>query len=378
MSTRFEHPEAVMRRALELAARGLGSVEPNPAVGAVLVDDDLQPIAEGWHQRFGGPHAEINALAQAGARSRGATLFVTLEPCSHHGKTPPCAPAVVAAGVRKVVAAMLDPSPHVNGGGVRILREAGVEVEVGLLAAEARRLTAPFVKLTCAGTPYVHAKWAMTLDGRIATRAGDSKWISGEESRALVHRLRGRMDAIIAGIGTAFADDPLLTARPPGPRVATRIILDGSAQLPLDSQLVRTAAAAPVLAAVAESAPADQCARLADCGVEVLRLPVVSGEHAGVSLPALLQQLGQRRMTNVLVEGGGRVLGAFFDTGLIDEYHVFVAPRLIGGAQAPGPLQGIGVERLAEAIALETLEARAVGGDLYVNARASRVEDQGS
>jgi diaminohydroxyphosphoribosylaminopyrimidine deaminase/5-amino-6-(5-phosphoribosylamino)uracil reductase len=378
MSRPFENPEAVMRRALELAAQGLGHVEPNPAVGAVLVDHDLQLIAEGWHERFGGPHAEINALNQAGPRSRGATLFVTLEPCSHHGKTPPCAPAVVAAGVRKVVAAMLDPSPQVSGGGVRILREAGVGVEVGLLAAEARRLTAPFAKLTGTSTPYVHAKWAMSLDGRIATRSGDSKWISSEESRALVHRLRGRMDAIVAGIGTVLADDPLLTARPPGPRVATRIILDGSARLPLDSQLVRTAAAAPVIAAVAESAPADRCARLADCGVDVVRLPVVSGAPAGVSLSALLRQLGQRSMSNVLVEGGGRVLGTFFDAGLIDEFHVFIAPRLIGGAQAPGPLQGRGTERLAAAVMLEALEVRSVGGDLYVNTCARRGDAAGN
>jgi diaminohydroxyphosphoribosylaminopyrimidine deaminase/5-amino-6-(5-phosphoribosylamino)uracil reductase len=374
MSRRFEDPEAVMRRALELAARGTGNVEPNPAVGAVLVDDDLRLIAEGWHERFGGPHAEINALSRAGGRSRGATLYVTLEPCCHEGKTPPCAPAVVAAGVRKVVAAMHDPAAYVNGGGVQILREAGVEVEVGLLAAEARRLTAPFAKLTGTGTPYVHAKWAMTLDGRIATRTGESKWISGEESRQIVHRLRGRMDAIVVGIGTVLADDPLLTARPPGPRVATRIVVDSGARLPLESQLVRTGAAAHVIAAVAETAADDRCARLSQRGVEVLRLTAAGGQGPGISLPVLLQQLGQRRMTNVLVEGGGQLLGAFSDAGLIDEYHVFIAPTLIGGALAPGPLQGRGAERLADAIAVDGLEPQSAGRDLYVNARACHNE----
>jgi diaminohydroxyphosphoribosylaminopyrimidine deaminase/5-amino-6-(5-phosphoribosylamino)uracil reductase len=274
--------------------------------------------------------------------------------------------------VRKVVVAMQDPAPYVNGRGIGILRDAGLEVEVGLLAAQARLLAAPFVKLTRSGIPYVHAKWAMSLDGRIATRSGDSKWISSVESRQLVHRLRGRMDAIVAGIGTVLTDDPLLTARPPGPRTATRVILDSSARLPLDSQLVRTATAAPVLVAVAATAPDDRCARVSSCGVEVLRLPTPAGTGDRVSLPALLEQLGRRQMTNVLVEGGGQLLGAFADAGLIDEYHVFLAPILIGGDAAPGPLQGRGAERLAEAIALDRLHSQVVGGDLYVHAHPRR------
>jgi diaminohydroxyphosphoribosylaminopyrimidine deaminase/5-amino-6-(5-phosphoribosylamino)uracil reductase len=267
---------------------------------------------------------------------------------------------------------MHDPAPYVNGGGELVLREAGVEVEVGLLAAEARRLTAPFVKLTATGTPYVHAKWAMSLDGRIATPAGESKWISGEESRQVVHRLRGRMDAVVAGIGTVLADDPLLTARPPGPRVASRIVLDSEARLPLESQLVRTGRVAPVIAAVGETAADDRCAQLSQSGVEVLRLPATDNQGPGLSLPALLQQLGRRRMTNVLVEGGGQLLGAFADAGLIDEYHVFIAPTLIGGARAPGPLQGRGALRLADSVHVEGLDPQRLGRDLYVNARADR------
>src|SRR5437764_9933585 len=215
---------AWMRRALELAERGRGFAEPNPLVGAVLVKDG-RIVGEGWHERFGQAHAEIHALAQAGAAARGATCYVTLEPCCHHGKTPPCTDAVLRAGVARVVAAMRDPFPKVDGGGARRLRSAGVEVEFGLMGDEARRLNGPYLKRLATGLPYVTAKWAMTLDGRTATRTGDSRWISGPKSRSMVHETRGRMDVIAAGIGTVLADDPELTARPPGPRTAVRLIL---------------------------------------------------------------------------------------------------------------------------------------------------------
>src|SRR5215217_9762955 len=207
-----------MRHALALAEKGRGFVEPNPMVGAVLLDSAGQLAGEGWHQKFGGPHAEVFALAEAGDRARGGTLVVTLEPCCHHGKTPPCTDAVLKAGIARVVAAMADPFPKVAGGGLAILRGAGVDVSVGLCEVEAVALNAPYLKLLRTGRPWVHAKWAMTLDGKIATRTGDSKWISGEESRRRVHELRGRMDAIVVGRGTVVADDPLLTARPAGPR----------------------------------------------------------------------------------------------------------------------------------------------------------------
>src|SRR3954466_722160 len=224
-----------MERALALAERGRGAVEPNPLVGAVVVRDGTC-VGEGWHQRYGGPHAEVHALAAAAEAARGATLYVTLEPCCHFGKTPPCTDAVLAAGVRRVVASMADPFPRVAGGGLDRLRAAGLEVEVGLLEDEARRLNAPYLKRLTTGLPYVTAKWAMTLDGKTAVASGDSRWISGPRSRALVHELRGRMDAILVGIGTALADDPLLTARPPGPRVACRVVLDGAARLDLASR----------------------------------------------------------------------------------------------------------------------------------------------
>src|SRR4051794_5088755 len=206
-----------MRRALDLAERGRGFVEPNPVVGAVVVRDGSL-VGEGWHERYGEAHAEVNALSAAGEAARGATLYVTLEPCCHHGKTPPCTDTVLRAGVRRVVAAMLDPFPRVAGGGFAVLLAAGVDVAVGVCEAEARRLNAPYLTLLTHGRPHVHAKWAMTLDGKIATRTGQSQWISNEASRRRVHELRGRMDAVVVGIGTVLADDPMLTARPPGPR----------------------------------------------------------------------------------------------------------------------------------------------------------------
>ena len=339
-----------MRHALALAARGRGAVEPNPMVGAVVVRDGVN-VGEGWHQRFGGPHAEVHALRAAGELARGATLYVTLEPCCHVGKTPPCTDAVRAAGVARVVAAMADPFPQVSGRGTTLLRDAGIEVEVGLCEAEARRLNAPYLKLVGMGKPYVHAKWAMTLDGKIATGTGDSKWISNAASRRRVHELRGVMDAIVVGSGTALTDDPQLTARPPGPRIATRIVLDRRGRLPLQSNLVRTAREVPTLV-VGEGNPA-----LLEAGCEVMP----SG-----SIAELLDELGKRRFTNILVEGGGEVLGSFLDAGQLDEVHVFIAPLLAGGAAARGPTLGVGVERMAEALRLGAWEVETIEGDVYL------------
>jgi diaminohydroxyphosphoribosylaminopyrimidine deaminase / 5-amino-6-(5-phosphoribosylamino)uracil reductase len=370
MSGLFSDPAAVMRRALELAQRGAGFVEPNPMVGAVIVDDSLNVIAEGYHQQFGGPHAEVHALDKAGARAAGATLFVTLEPCCHRGKTPPCADAVISAGIRKVVIGTADPAPHVAGGGIARLEAAGIAVEVGLLGDEARRLIAPFAKLITTGRPFVHAKWAMSLDGKIAARTGMSQWISGSRSREVVHQLRGRMDAIVVGSATASIDDPLLTARPAGPRTATRIVVDSQARLPVESQLVRTLSSAPVLVAATESAPQCNVDRLADAGVEVLVLPAVRGFEATnrprVDLAAVLDELGRRRMMNVLVEGGGELLGSLFDHDLIDAVHVFIAPKLIGGADAPTPLAGLGLSHVPEFAQVRSTRVECWDGDVYI------------
>ena len=354
--------ESWMLRAIELAERGRGHVEPNPLVGAVVVRDGVN-VGEGWHRRYGEAHAEVNALSAAGEAARGATLYVTLEPCCHHGKTPPCTDAILRAGVGRVVAAMLDPFPQVAGRGADILRAAGVAFEVGVLEAEARRLNAPYLTLLREGRPYVLAKWAMTLDGKIATRTGDSKWISNKASGRRVHELRGRVDAILVGVGTALADDPQLTARPPGPRTATRVVLDSRCRLPLMSQLATTARIVPTLVATTAAAPEDAAGALAAQGCEVLRLPDANGRP---DVRALLAELGRRRMTNLLVEGGGAVLGSFFDANVIDEVHVFIAPRLAGGAAAPTPVGGLGVETMAQALALADWTAGDVAGDWYV------------
>ncbi|MCL4193951.1 MAG: bifunctional diaminohydroxyphosphoribosylaminopyrimidine deaminase/5-amino-6-(5-phosphoribosylamino)uracil reductase RibD [Thermoguttaceae bacterium] len=358
-----------MQRALELAALGEGCVEPNPMVGCVIADG-AEIIGEGWHRRFGGPHAEVEALRIAGSRARGATMYVTLEPCCHHGKTPPCSRAVVEAGLGRVVIAQRDPFPRVAGGGIAELEAAGVPVAVGLLEAEARRLNAPYLKLIETGRPWVIAKWAMTLDGKIATRTGSSQWISSEPSRAIVHGLRGRVDAILVGRGTVEADNPMLTARPAGPRTALRVVADSGAAISPGCRLVATAREVPVLVAVGPEADPARCRQLEHSGCEVLACR--SGDHAG-RLEELLDELGRRRLTNVLVEGGAQLLGSLLDGRAIDEVHVFIAPKLVGGQAAPGPIAGLGVAEIAQALQLETPEWRQSGPDLYLRARKAAI-----
>ena len=367
MTLPFDDDIAVMRRALAIAAQGEGRVEPNPMVGAVIVDKKRRLISEGYHERFGGPHAEINALKQAGENAQGATLVVTLEPCNHYGKTPPCSRAVIDAGIKRVVVAVEDPSPQA-GGGIAELRAAGVSVEVGLCGDEAAQLIAPFTTLTKQCRPFVIAKWAMTLDGKIATRTGDSRWISNSRSRDIVHQLRGRVDAIAIGIGTALADAPLLTARPPGPRMPLRIVIDSQARLPSDSQLVRTARQTPLLVATTDLAPADRLNHLHAAGIETIVTPAMNGH---VDLHALLQELGKRRVTNLLVEGGGALLGALFDLGVIDEVHAFIAPKLIGGTNAPTPVLGEGRAMMDKAIGLVDPWVQVLGDDVYMCGRIS-------
>jgi diaminohydroxyphosphoribosylaminopyrimidine deaminase/5-amino-6-(5-phosphoribosylamino)uracil reductase len=357
-----------MTRALELAAQGRGRVEPNPLVGCVIVQG-AEIIGEGWHRSFGGPHAEIEALAVAGARAAGGTMHVTLEPCCHHGKTPPCTEALIAAKLSRVVVAQSDPFPDVDGSGIAQLQAARIEVQVGLLDSAARRLNAPYLKLLETGRPWVLGKWAMTLDGKIASHTGHSRWISSEASRKVVHALRGRVDAIIVGRGTAIADDPLLVARPAGPRVATRVVLDSRAALGSDSQLVRTAGQVPLLVAVGPQASQHECRRLAEAGCEVL--PLEGTTHAQ-RLEQLLDELGRRRMTNVLVEGGSQLLGSLLDAGQIDEAHVFIAPKLLGGAAAPTPIAGQGIEKVSQALQLEEPQWQQLGDDLYLQGHVAR------
>jgi diaminohydroxyphosphoribosylaminopyrimidine deaminase/5-amino-6-(5-phosphoribosylamino)uracil reductase len=352
-----------MRRALAVAEQGRGFVEPNPLVGAVVVRDG-RFVAEGWHRKFGEAHAEVNALAAAGAAAAGATLYVTLEPCCHHGKTPPCTDAILRSGIRRVVAALEDPFPQVAGRSAELLRGAGVAVEFGLGAAEARRLNAPYLKVLATGRPYVHAKWAMTLDGKIASRTGDAKWISNEQARARVHKLRGVMDGIVIGIGTALADDPILTARPTGPRIPKRIVLDTLGRLPLTNRLVQTAGETPTWVVVSPRAPTDVSRRLHDRGCEVL---TIQEENGKPSVAGLLAELGRRRLTNLLVEGGAGVLGSFLDAGAIDEVHVAIAPRLLGGQEAKTPFGGQGLAMLSEAVPLADWHVEVLGDNIYVH-----------
>jgi len=355
---------AAMKRALALARRGRGSVEPNPMVGAAIVRN-RRSIAGGYHHRFGGPHAEIDALEKAGRRARGAEMFVTLEPCSHFGKTPPCADAVIAAGIARVVVAMKDPFPLVAGRGIARLRKAGLEVDVGLLAGEARALNAPFVKLRTRGVPYVIAKYAMTADGNVAAASGDSRWISCPASRCLVHKLRGRVDAIVVGIETALKDDPLLTARPTGKRTPARVVLDSRARLPLDSALVKSARRVPLIVAVTKAAPRSRTKALSDRGAQVLVLPGIRR----VSVAALARALGKREMTNILVEGGPRVLGSFFAAKLVDEMMIFVAPKL-AGAGIPA-VAGWSIARMGDAPALMDVRCEKSGRDLLIRGAVS-------
>lgn len=366
-----------LRRALELAERGRGFVEPNPLVGAVVVRDG-RIVGEGYHERFGQAHAEVNALGRAGDLAKGATLYVTLEPCCHQGQTPPCTDAVIAAGVRRVVAAATDPSPHACGKGFERLRGAGIEVTTPLLEAEARRQNAPFFKLLTTGRPYVHAKWAMTLDGKLASASGDSKWISSEASRRTAHELRGRMDAILIGVGTALADDPLLTARPPGPRTAIRVILDSEARLPTTSRLVQSAKQVPVLVLTTRLAhPTNiDCLERSGCEVHIADSPPDSPRPSPflsrVPLDFVLAELGRRRLTHLLVEGGANVLGSFLDAGAIDEVHVFLAPKLLGGAAAKTPAAGLGISRVADALRLDHTEVKTLERDLYIRGTVAR------
>jgi diaminohydroxyphosphoribosylaminopyrimidine deaminase / 5-amino-6-(5-phosphoribosylamino)uracil reductase len=354
-----------MRQALVEAAKGRGWVEPNPLVGAVVVRDG-QLVGAGYHERFGGAHAEVNALKLAGEAARGATLFVTLEPCCHFGKTPPCTDAILAAEIARVVAAMRDPFPRVNGGGLAILAAAGLTVEVGCEADRARTLNAPYLKRLITGLPYVTAKWAMTLDGKTATISGDSRWISSEFSRNVVHNLRGRMDAILVGIGTIEADDPLLTARiPDAPRQPVRVVLDGSARLSTSSRLVRTTQEIPVLVAVTDRATGSRRETLARAGCEIVAFP----GRGVVPIVRLLEELGRRGMSNVLVEGGGRTAGSFFDAGQVDAVDVFIAPILEGGDHPRTPLRGRGSSLMSQASKLQDIQSDPVGQDTRIRGR---------
>jgi diaminohydroxyphosphoribosylaminopyrimidine deaminase/5-amino-6-(5-phosphoribosylamino)uracil reductase len=362
-----------LQRAVELAEQGLGAVKPNPVVGAVVARDG-EVLGEGWHQRFGGAHAEVNAIEACGlADLDGATLYVSLEPCCHEGKTPPCTDAILQAGIRRVVVASDDPTEKASGRGLGILRDEGVEVIVadGEVATAARLLNQAFRKHARVGRPWVLFKSAMTLDGKVATRTGDSQWISGEPSRALAHRWRASLDAVVVGIGTALADDPQLTARPSGilaepglqPR---RVVFDSLARLPTTSQLVTHAAEIPLTVVVSRAAARADTDALEAAGVHVL---VATGENEPARIRSALDQLGALGVTSILLEGGPHLAGSFLDAGEVDEVRLFLAPLLFGGSAARDPLEGEGVERIAEAVKALTMSCESIGEDLLITAR---------
>jgi len=358
-----------LARAIELAGLGAGKVSPNPLVGAVVALDE-RTLGEGYHTAPGAPHAEVEAIrAAAGHDLRGATLYVSLEPCCHHGRTPPCTDAIRGSGLLRVVVASDDPSEHANGRGLGILRDEGVEVVVadGELAARARLLNQPFRKHARTGRPWVLFKSAMSLDGKVATRSGDSKWISGDESRQLAHVWRSQCDAVAVGIGTALADDPQLTARlPKAVRQPRRVVFDSVARLPVESKLVSDAHETPLTVVVSRAAPRASADTLASHGVEVI---VATGENEPARVRSALEQLGAQGITSILLEGGPHLAGVFLDADELDEVRLFLAPLLLGGRTARDPLEGEGVERVAEAVRALTLDYEPVGGDLLVSAR---------
>jgi diaminohydroxyphosphoribosylaminopyrimidine deaminase/5-amino-6-(5-phosphoribosylamino)uracil reductase len=362
-----------LARAIELARRGLGSVKPNPIVGAVVARDG-KVLGEGWHEVFGGAHAEVNAIEACGLEDLStATLYVSLEPCCHEGKTPPCTDAIVQAGIKRVVVASDDPTEKASGRGLGILRDEGVEVLVadGEVSASARLLNQAFRKHARVGRPWVMFKSAMTLDGKVATRTGDSKWISGEDSRQLAHRWRAAVDAVVVGIGTALADDPQLTARPEGLPAETdsqprRVVFDSLARLPPTSQLVAAAAEIPLTVIVSRAAARSDTDALEAAGAQVL---VATGENEPARVRSGLDQLGALGVTSALLEGGPHLAGAFLDAGEIDEIRLFLAPLLLGGSAARDPLEGEGVERISEALRAITFECESIGEDLLISAR---------
>lgn len=358
-----------MQRALELARLGLGRTSPNPPVGAVVARGGAV-VGEGYHRKSGTPHAERVALANAGEVARGADLYVTLEPCCHHGRTPPCTDAIIEAGIARVFYAVEDPDPHCAGGGEAALSAAGIEVEGGLLRDDARRLLAGYIRHRVSGRPLVTVKLAMSLDGRIATKTGDSQWISGDRSRRIVHEMRDRCDAVMVGVGTVLVDDPALTTRDvPGGRDALRVIVDSRASTPADAKVIRQQSDAGCLIACTAAASLDRVGILRDAGAEVCVLP----ERAGrVDLAALMDALGRRGVLNLLVEGGGDLAGGALAAGVVDRVMLFYAPLIIGGRDAVPAVGGEGAECVADALRLHDVTTRRIGDDLLIEGSLPR------
>lgn len=353
-----------MQQALELAAAGSGKVSPNPMVGAVLVKND-QVVGRGYHQALGRAHAEVEAIADAGPLAAGATLYVTLEPCNHTGRTPPCTQAILAARIARVVVAATDPNPDVQGGGIEFLKKSGLTVDAGIMAAEANRLNEAFVKHVQTKCPFVIAKWAATLDGRIATANGDARWVTGSQAREYVHRLRDRLDAIMVGVGTVQQDDPRLNTRlaDGSGRDPVRVILDTRLTTLPTARLFQLDSPAQTLIICTPDAPARARRTLEEKGATVMTVPALDGH---VDLRAAMQKLGAQNITSVLLEGGSRVHAAAWKAGVVDKVMAFYAPKLTGGDDGYPIFRGPGVERMNDCAQLENLQVRCLGEDVLI------------
>lgn len=366
--------EKYMRRAIEVAKKGSGHVNPNPLVGAVIVRDG-EIIGEGYHECYGQLHAERNAIANAKKRGNsleGSTIYVTLEPCCHYGKTPPCTEAIIEEKIAKVVVGSDDPNPLVSGKGFQMLREKGIEVIPHFLKEECDAINHVFFHYIRTGTPYVAMKYAMTMDGKIACYTGDSKWVTGEKSRAHVQTLRNHYKGIMAGIGTVLADDPMLNCRIEGGRDPIRIIADSHLRIPMDSQLVRTAGQQPLIVACLPDADEEKAAQLQEKGVEVLRIPgvttadITEEQKEVISLPVLMKELGARKIDGILLEGGGQLNESALQAGIVDRIYCYIAPKIFGGAQAKTPVEGQGLTRAADAWQFNRIGMQEFGQDILL------------
>lgn len=352
-----------MQRAIELAVKGGGWAAPNPMVGAVIVQDG-KIIGEGWHKKCGDLHAERNAFADLTENVNGAEMFVTLEPCCHYGRTPPCTDAIIEHGISRVFIGSRDPNPLVSGKGAAILREHGIEVIEDFMKEECDKINPMFFKFITTNTPYVAIKYAMTLDGKIASASGKSKWITGEYARAHVQALRGLYPGIIAGIGTVLADDPMLSCRIEGAHQPLRIILDSGLRIPEDSNIIKSAGEIPTLIACTENADKSKAEKLRTCGADVE--VIQSDEYGHVDVNALMKKLGEMKISGVLVEGGGEINDSFLRAGKADHVYAYVAPMLMGGAGAKSPVGGIGFDSPDQAVKLKNLRSRSFGEDLLL------------
>lgn len=352
-----------MKRALELAKKGAGHTSPNPMVGCVVVKDG-RIATEGYHERYGEFHAERNALTRCEEDLTGAEMYVTLEPCCHQGNTPPCTDIIIERSIGKVYVGSMDPNPKVAGKGVKILQEHGIEVETGVLEKECLALNEIFFYYITTGIPYVAMKYAMTLDGKIASCTGDSKWVTGETARHHVHELRKQYSAILAGIGTVLADDPMLNCRIEEGVDPVRVVCDSSLRIPLSSQLVKTAGDIPVIVAYAKENPEKEKALL-QAGVELIS----AGRDGRVDLAVLMRELGKRKIDSVLVEGGGAIHGSLLKSGLVQKIYCYLAPKLIGGREAGSPVEGDGFSRMKDALPVKEMEILPLGEDICISGR---------